>query len=150
MKEPLYDCNHSVYTDNVLSISLANKLKDSGTVMIGTAWTNRHGWPKEMKGIKNWINKWHRDKTDARKGGRVWCGRTRGSSASLTTQLPHPSIHGSEARQRWFQIVCTLPVEGQTYNTYIGGEDAFDSRRNTYSSSRKNRKWRLQLFYFFQ
>ena len=66
MKEPLYDCNHNVYTD-ILSISLANKLEDNGTVMTGTAWTNRHGWPKEMKGIKSWINRWHRDKTDARK-----------------------------------------------------------------------------------
>ena len=49
-----------------LSISLANKLEDNGIVMIGTAWTNRHSWPKEMKGIKNWISRWHRDKTDAR------------------------------------------------------------------------------------
>ena len=33
MMEPLYDCNPHVYTDNVISISLANKLKDSGTVI---------------------------------------------------------------------------------------------------------------------
>ena len=66
MMEPLYDCNHNVYTDNVLSISLAKKLKDNGTVMIGTASTNRHGWPKEMKGIKNWINRLYGDKADAR------------------------------------------------------------------------------------
>ena len=33
MMEPLYDCNPHIYPDNVLSISLANKLKDSGTVI---------------------------------------------------------------------------------------------------------------------
>ena len=34
---PLYDCNHHVYADNFFSsISLANKLKDRGTLMIGT------------------------------------------------------------------------------------------------------------------
>ena len=56
----------STLDETALRISLTNKLKDNGTVMIGTAWTNRHGWPKEMKGIKHWINRWQGDKADAR------------------------------------------------------------------------------------
>ena len=133
-------CLHRQYLKHIKM----NKLKDNGTVMIGTAWSNRPSWPKEMKGIKNWINRWHRDKTDSRQwmGSSMLCGRTGGYSGSLTTQLPHPSVHSSEAWKRRLQIVFTLIVERQTYNTYIG-EDAFDSRRNTYFSSRKNRKWWL-------
>ena len=43
-------------------------------------------------------------------------------------------------------VLC--PESVRLYNTYTGGVDVFDSKRKTYSSSRKSRKWCLWLFYF--
>ena len=40
------------------------------------------------------------------------------------------------------------PESVRLYNTYMGEENVFDSRRKTYSSSCKSRKWWLWLFYF--
>ena len=70
MMVPLYDCNNHVYTDNFFSsISLANKLKYHGTLMILTARTNRRGWPKEM----NWVKKLEKQMKQGESRSKIEC-----------------------------------------------------------------------------
>jgi len=78
--------------------------------------TNRHGWPKEMKGVKKLEKQMTRGESRSKTVDGVECivWKDRGLSVSSTTSLPHSTVHGSEMQQRQFPIVCTLPRERQT------------------------------------
>ena len=121
MMVPLYDCNHHVYSDNFSSISLASKLKDRGTLMIGTARINRRGWPKEMKGVKNWRNRWHEEREQIQDSGWGRVHRVEGQEDHLYHQQHHSSIfipknllHSWWSRYiDWLHVsgsVCWLPL----------------------------------------
>ena len=57
------------------------------------------------------------------------------------THVPRRNKDGTRS-----QVPC--PEAVKLYNMYIGGVDVFDSRRKTYSSSRKSRKWWMRIYYF--
>ena len=57
------------------------------------------------------------------------------------SQVPRRNKDGTRS-----YIEC--PESIKLYNSYMRGVDVFDSRRKTYSCSRKSKKWWLRLFYF--
>ena len=60
---------------------------------------------------------------------------------SKLTQVPRQNKDGTRS-----QIPC--PEAVKLYNKYMGGVDAFDSKRKTYFASRKSKKWWMRIYYF--
>ena len=63
------------------------------------------------------------------------------SNPSTMSQVPRRNKDGTRS-----QIPC--PESIKLYNAYMGGVDLFDSRRKTYSCSRKSKKWWTRIYYF--
>ena len=153
MVEPLYGKGHHVYMDNFFSsVALADYLKSKDTYTIGTARVSYKGWPLELKDMKA-LNKSlergaHRSKIlDNDVQCLVWKDKkamafiSTISAPSAETQVSRRNKDGSRS-----EISCPNTVK--LYNAHMGGVDLFDSRRKTYSCSRKSKKWWLRLFYF--
>lgn len=152
LMEPLYNLNHHVYMDNFFSsVSLATKLKTKSTYMIGTARSNRKRWPASLKDVKGIGKAMSRGESRATVVDGVECIVWKDNKAvALVNTISNPNEASTVPRRNKDgsrrQVPCPKSVE--LYNKYMGGVDLFDSRRKTYSSSRKSKKWWLRIYYF--
>ena len=150
--QDLYNANYHVYMDNFFSsVQLAIKLKEKGTLMIGTTRTNRKGWPKDMKNMKKMNKEMQRGESQSEVVIGIECVVWKDRKAvAIVNGLVDPSKTSHILRRNKdgtrSQVSCAESV--RLYNCFMGGVDLFDSWRKTYSCSCKSKKWWLRLFYF--
>jgi hypothetical protein len=154
MVQAIYNKNHHVYADNFFtSVNLANTLRSKQTYIIGTTRANRKGWPSSLKAVKDLAKTMERGdhKSEMVENNTIQCLVWKDTkpvtllnticTPAAMSQVPCRNKDGTRT-----QITC--PEAVRLYNTYMGGVDLFDSRRKTYSCSRKSMKWWLRLYYF--
>ena len=150
--QPLYNANHHIYMDNYFSsIALATKLAENNTYTIGTVRTNRKHWPVEYKNVKLISKSMQRGESKSKVVAGVQCivWKDNKGVAFLNnvtdptnlSQVPRRNKDGTRS-----QVPC--PEAVKLYNKYMGGVDVFDSRRKTYSCTRKSKKWWMRIYYF--
>ena len=146
--------SHHLYMDNLItSPSLSALLQNHNSYLIGTVCSNRKEFPQSLRDIKS-LSKTlqhgqyksamiHNGKTECLvwKNNKPVCLINSISNPANVTHVKRTTRDGSR-----LQVSC--PESIKLYNAYMGGVDLFDFRRKTYSSSRKSKKWWLQLFYF--
>ena len=154
MVEDFRNQNFIVYTDNFYtSPSLADRLIQDGTHLVGTLRTNRSGVPPALKNAKDF------EKTAAR--GDVRYVR---DAEKLFIQWKDKRVvtllstfhNGSQfvniernTKQNGQHVVLALkqPKAIHDYNHGMGGVDVFDSKCAAYKVRRKSRKYWKALFY---
>ena len=150
--QPLYNYNYEAYMDNFFSsINLAKRLREKGLCMIGTARSNRKYWPESLKSLKTLQKSMSRGDSRSVMVDGVECVVWMDNKAvALINNITTPGASTQVLRRNKdgsrTEVPC--PESVKHYNKYMGGVDVFDSRRKTYSFSRKSRKWWHRLFYF--
>jgi hypothetical protein len=138
--------SHEIYMDNFFSSpSLSLTLRNCQTYMIGTARVNRKGFPMALRNTKALGKAMKRGEhksiliDEGRTECLIWIDNkpvaflNAISDPKCTSTVKRTAKDGSR-----LQIPCPKSVE--LYNTFMGGVDLFDSRRKTYSCSRKAKK----------
>ena len=153
MVRPIKGRGHHVYMDKFFtSISLAKDLLDD-TFMIGTARSGRKGWPlvlKELKALKKALKRGE-SRSVVVEDGKVECLVWKDNTVvPLVNTITKPQDMTSVKRTNkdGSRIDVSCPENIKSYNKFMGGVNLFDSRRKTYSCSRRSKKWWLRLFYF--
>ena len=153
--KPIKGRGHHVYMDNFFtSVSSAKDLLDDNTFMIGAARLGRKGWPqvlKEVKALKKALKKRGESKSVVVEDGKVECLVWKDNTVVPlvnTITKPQEMTHVKRTNKDGSKIDVSCPESIKSYNKFMGGVDLFDSRRKTYSCSRRSKKWWLHLFYF--
>lgn len=137
-----------LYFDNFFtSTRLMEALKEKEILAVGTVRTNRKNLPEEIR---------HDNKLQ--KGDYIW--RTKGSitayqwkdtkNVHALSNFHHPNDTADVVRKlaNGSSVSVQCPKAISDYNTWMGGVDRFDQRRNAYPADRRSKKSWYRIFYF--
>jgi hypothetical protein len=150
--QPLYGANHHIYMDNYFSsIPLALKLAENSTYTIGTMRTGRKHWPVEFKNIKVLTKNMQRGESVCKLVQGIQCivwKDNKGVAFLNNVADPIKQTHVPRRNKDGTRSQIPRSEAVNLYNKHMGGVDVFDSRRKTYSCSRKSKKWWVRIYYF--
>jgi hypothetical protein len=152
LMEPLFGKKYHVYMDNFFSsVSLAEKLREKDTYMIGTTRVNRKQWPTSLRDMKGLNEVLERGESKTQNENGIECVVWKDNKAvPFINTIADPStltnVHRRNKDGSRREVSC--PHSVQLYSKYMGGVDLFNSRRKSYSSSKKSKKWWLRIYYF--
>lgn len=154
MVKELKGKGYHVYMDNFFtSVALAEALMVDQTFVIGTARSNRKKWPSNLKNLKVLQKTMQRGdrKSVLLHDGKIECLIWKDHTTvplinTITDSAKHTTVKRTNKDGSRTDVTC--PESIKRYNKHMGGVDLFDSRRETYSCSRKSKKWWLRFFYF--
>ena len=139
---------HIVFYDNFFSsIALGKSLLNRGLYSCATTRVNRRGFPAELKTARLPLRGDHRscivDCVEALiwKDKKVVSFLNTAYDSSQIAMIGRKEMDGSRR-----EVPSPEPV--RMYNSFMGGVDLADQKRNLYSCSRKSMKWWFRLFYF--
>lgn len=139
---------HIVFYDNFFSsIALGESLLNRGLYSCGTTRVNRRGFPAELKTTQLPLRGDHRSCVVDRVEALIWKDKKVVSflntayDSSQIEMISRKEMDGSRKN-------ISSPEPVRMYNSFMGGVDLADQKRNLYSCSRKSMKWWFRLFYF--
>ncbi|XP_065290955.1 piggyBac transposable element-derived protein 4-like [Dermacentor albipictus] len=137
-----------LYFDNFFtSTRLMEDLAQKGILAVGTVRTNRKDLPDELK-MDNKLQK----------GEYIW--RSKGSivayqwrdtkNVHALSNFHHPKDTEEVVRKlaNGSSVSVQCPKAISDYNTWMGGVDKFDQKRNAYRADRRSKKSWYRIFYF--